>query len=204
MYENRRPEHPPSPICQYKRIPRDLLHGSITASWWALAPHACITWVSGWLTLFWGRGGKMHLKVHGLILQTPWAVPLIFPWSWGDLRWVLTASWCLQVKWCMRLRFNHGFHWWTIIRPRPSVLLPTVSAPFMRCGRLGMALLRCTSSFWLSWGEWQILGRCDRHSTWCCAPGVGCHGIEYSQRNVCQWCGTGVVVVMIFPCVHSA
>ena len=151
--------------------PRDLLHSPVIASWWKIAPQVCIPWVSGRLPLFGGIGGKMQWKIHELGLQTPWAVPLSFPWSWGDLQWAWTAYWCLQVNLGMRLIFNRGVHWWKIFCPRPEMLLPTVAAPSGQCGMLCMDLMRCTSSFLWSWGEWQIVWRGDRHSTRCCAPG---------------------------------
>ena len=98
----------------------------------------------------------------------------------------------------IHLRCNCGVHWWTIFRPHPAALIPEVLAPFWKCGRLGMALLRFTSSFWWSWGECQVVGRGECHSTRCCEPGLWWSGIKYSQRHVCQWGGAGTVVAKLW------
>ena len=169
------------------------------SSWWTLAPQACITPVRGWLPLVWWRGGKMQPKVHKLGLQTTLAVPWSFTWSWRYLRLAWKYSWCLQATWGMRLLCTHVVHWWTIFHPSPAALLPTVSAPSGRCGRLGLDILICTSYFWCSWVEWKVVGRCDLHSNWCCVPGLWWSDIEYSQRHVWQWGGTGTLLVSLSP-----
>ena len=170
---------------------------TFVASWWVLALQACIPWVSGGLPLVRGRGGKMQWKAHKLNLLTPWSVPWSFTRSWGYLRWAWSYSLCLQAIWGMRLRCTCGVHWWTLFRPHPAALLPEVSAPSGRCVRLGLAILRCTSSFWWSWGECQLVGRGERHSNWCCAPVLWWSGIEYSQRHVFQIGSTCTVAVRL-------
>ena len=133
--------------------------------WSALAPQAYNPWVIGRLYLVQGRGGKVQWKARKVSLQTPWSTPWNFPWILGYLRWALTASCCPQVTWVMRLWCICGVHWWTIFFPHQAALPPTVSILSGRCGRLDPALLVYTSSFWWSWGEWQIVGRGDRQST---------------------------------------
>ena len=141
----------------------------------------------------------MQWKAHKVSLQTTWYSQWNFPWSWGDFRWARIASWYPQETWGMRLRCTSGVHWWTIFCTHPAALLPTMSTLSRRCCRLGQALLICTYYFWWYWGLWKVVGRGDCHSIWCCAPGLWCYGLEYSQRHVCLWGGTGMVVVRLFP-----
>ena len=154
------------------------------AFWSALAPQDCTPWVSGWLYLVQGWGGRMHWKERKVSLQTPWAAPWNFPWILGALRWNLTAYWCLQETWGMCLWYTRGVHWWTIFCPHQAALPPIMSIPSRRCGRLYPDLLICTSSFWWSWGKWQEVGRGDHHSTPHCGPGLWLSGLKYFWKNV--------------------
>ena len=121
----------------------------------------------------------------------------------GYLRRASTASWFTQATWVMRLWFNCEVYLKTMFCPHPAALLPTVSIYSGRCGRLCPALMRCTSSFWWSWGEFQVVGRSDRYSILCCAPALWWSGIEYSCRHVCPWGGVGLMEVRLHT-LHSA
>ena len=89
------------------------------------------------------------------------------------------------------------------ICPHPAALLPTVSIHSGQCGRLYTDLLICTSSFWWSIGEWQVMGRSDCHSIPCCGPGLWWSVLEYFHRHICLWGGAGVVEVLLRP-LHPA